>query len=234
MFIVSWPVFKVSRTFCSVALLGFGAGFTPGVVWADVTDNLWLPGSYLKLMPKLRKSAEKLEASERCDKVLEGKLHDSTRNEEHATFFLICRDASRKTFPVLVDANTLELDFPLWVEPEPEPEPEPRDLEAERRARIQHAWQVCEPLFAKETRFMQNMTLLTKGQPQPLEGGEGGEGGQGGQGSVSFVIDFDAENLRAQPLHYRAHCTTTNEDAPPELVIEARRDSHAKEASEGQ
>lgn len=187
---------------------------SPSLVWSAITQNLWLPGTYYKLMPELRKGAEKLQATERCAKVLEGKLHSTTRDEAHATFYYICRDADRKTFPVLVDANTLELDFPLT------PEPTPRDLAAERRARIQQAWQKCESLFARETRFMNKMTLLTQGQPKAQFDDNGG---------VAFVIDFDAQNLHAQPLRYRAHCMSKDEESLPEMSIQPRRSKTAEE-----
>ncbi|WP_439134233.1 hypothetical protein [Pseudomaricurvus sp.] len=180
---------------------------------AALTENLWLPGSYRDLMPKLRASAEKLQATERCDKVLQGKLHASTRDEQNAVFFLVCRDSSRKTFPVLVDANAQEFEFPLTPEPEPEPEPEPRDLEAERQAYIQRSWASCESMFSHETRFMPKMQLLSEGQVEPLEE----------DGSLLFVIDFDAENLQGQPLQYRAHCSVADEEAQPVLQIQPRQ-----------
>lgn len=202
MFIVNWPASKAVAVICLILLL------SPSVVWSAMTQNLWLPGSYHKLMPELRKGAEKLQATERCAKVLEGKLHNSTQDEGRATFFFICRDSERKTFPVLMDANTLELDFPLT------PEPTPRDLAAERRARIQQAWQQCESSFVRETRFMNKMTILTQGQPKPQTDEDG---------SVAFVIDFDAQNLHSQPLHYRAYCTSKDDGALPEMSIQPRR-----------
>lgn len=173
--------------------------------------SLWLPASYQKLAVQLRQSALKLEATERCDKVLRGTLHDSSQGLDQAVFLLICRDRARKTFSALADANTLELSYPFAP---PEPLIEPADIAQQLQTRMDAMWEPCQTLYQSKTRFMRNLTRLTKEKPVPEVSDDQ---------VLSLNIDFDAETAQGRPLHYRAVCQSADDGAPVEMKIRARQ-----------
>ena len=185
-------------------------------------DNvLWLPASYqMKLAPELRQAALKLEATERCARVLRGSLHDSTRGIEHAVFLLVCRDPQMKTFSVLADANTLELTLVVPEKEEvseaeqEEPQPDPAEI---LKARIDALRQECEELFVRKTRFMKKLKRVevARTDPQVDE-----------QGDIRLSIPFDAESLQGKPLNYVAECSSAAEEAPATFVIKPRKLVH--------
>ena len=172
---------------------------------------LWLPTSYQNLAPELRQAAKKMELKESCEKVLRGYLHDSSHSIDDATFMIVCRSPDRKTHSVLVNAQSLEVHYPIAVEAPAEPE---RDLEAELKARIEVVWKACEAQYQKKTRFMRNLITLTEGRPDPVVDEDG---------TISFSVDFDAESLQGAALKYRAPCRSVDDETPPKLSILARK-----------
>ncbi len=171
---------------------------------------LWLPSSYQKLAPELRQAAKKLEATDSCDKVLRGYLHDSSRSLEEAVFLLVCRAPDRKTFSVLADAHSLELKYPLAVDKKPR-----QYLAADMKVRVDKVWKACQTLYKTKTKFMRNLDTLTAGQPQPEV--------DDFSGAVGFDIDFDAESLQGTTLKYRANCYSPDDKTQPKLTIRARK-----------
>ncbi len=169
---------------------------------------LWLPVSYQALKPELRQAAQKLEAMDSCQKVLRGYLHDSSTSEDDAVFMIVCRAPDRKTHSVLVDAQSLEVQYPLAVDT-------PKQyVGAELQARVDKVWKACQAQYKTKTKFMRNLKTLTKAQPTP----EVGEGG-----AVTLSIAFDAESLQGNPLHYRAKCHSPDDKTPTKLSIVARK-----------
>ncbi len=171
---------------------------------------LWLPSSYQELAPELRQAAKKLEATETCDKVLRGYLHDSSRSIEEAVFLLVCRAPDRKTFSVLADARTLELKYPLAVEKKAQ-----QPVAADVKKRVEDVWKACQTLYKSKTKFMRNLETLTEGQPHPEVDAVAV--------AVGFDIDFDAESLQGSTLRYRANCYSPDDKTPPKLTIRARK-----------
>lgn len=70
-------------------------------------DQLWVPKSYLRHLPRLHDAATKVENWSRCAEFIEGTTHLDRTTEEQAVFTLTCRDAEGQTFNVLVDGPTL-------------------------------------------------------------------------------------------------------------------------------
>lgn len=178
------------------------------------SSALWLPAAYQKLAPELRQAALKLEADERCEKVLRGSLHDSTRSLEEATFLLICRDPGRRTFSVLADANTLELEFPIAEIQLAEEAVKSSDEVLRERVELLRG--ECEQLFNQKTRFMKSLHRIDEGAPAVPEV----EGEQ-----ISFFMPFDAQSLQGNPLRYEAICSSAAEAEAATFSIRARRSS---------
>jgi len=173
-----------------------------GKVMALNAQALWLPASYQELAPSLRKMALAVEEDERCVKVLRGSLHASSKREA-PIYNITCRGADRRTFAVIVDGLSADMEFQGDA---------PVEIRGFDEKRIQAAWQKCEEYLQKKTRFMHNMKRLQQGRPTP-------DGSQ--LGAVTFVLDFDAEDLQGKPLRYRATCFASN-DVPAKLSIGPR------------
>jgi len=171
-------------------------------VFAVDAQSLWLPASYQELAPGLREIALAVEADERCVKVMRGTLHASS--QRHIPVYNItCRGADRRTFAVVVDGLTADMEFQGDA---------PVEIKGFDEKRIQAAWQKCEVFLQKKTRFMHSMKRLQQGRPAP-------DSSQ--LGAVTFILDFDAEDLQGKPLHYRATCFASN-DVPAKLSIGPR------------
>ena len=168
---------------------------------------LWLPSSYKKLAPELRQAALKAEATDQCVKLIRASLHESTTGLDQAAFLLVCKDSNNKTFPIIADANTLDFTY-LVVEPQG---PSEEELLQERITRV---WQECQVLFQQKTRLMRNMQRLSEDQPtHQLDE----------QNLLTMDIDFDAENIKGDPLRYRATCSSHDQESPATIRIRSRR-----------
>lgn len=187
--------------------LVIGATFSTTAL-AFVDSALWLPASYQKLKPELRQAAKKMELEESCQKVLRGYLHDSSTSLDNAVFMIVCRAPDRKTHSVLVDAHTLEVEYPLAVDTAKQ------DVGIDLQARVDEVWEACQAQYKIKTRFMRNLKTLTKAQPDSAVGEDG---------AVTLLIDFDAESLQGSPLKYRAKCHSPDDKTPVKLSIVARK-----------
>jgi hypothetical protein len=171
-------------------------------IYAVGAQSLWLPASYQELAPSLRQIALVVEEDERCVNVMRGTLHASSRREA-PVFTVTCRGVDRRTFAVIVDGLTSDMVFQI---------DKPVEIKGFDEKRIEAAWQKCEEHLQKKTRFMHSMTRLQQGRPMP-------DSTQAG--AVTFVLDFDAEDLQGKPLRYRATCFASN-DVPAKLSIGPR------------
>ena len=189
--------------------VGLALAYTSAVLAYD-NEDLWLPVSYQELAPELRQAALKAEASDVCHKLLRGGIHGSSEGLDKAVFFLVCWDADRKTFPILVDANTLE--FTFLKKPDPVEEDAEQSV-PDPQERIDSVWAECQELYAKKTRHMKSLNTLTHGQPVP----------DVGEQHLEFQIDFDALSLQGESLHYRASCISANIETPTKLTIHGRK-----------
>lgn len=71
-------------------------------------EQLWVPKSYMRHMPRLYDAAERVEQWSRCAELLEGTTHLDRTTEKHPVFTITCRNAEGRTFSVLVDGPTLK------------------------------------------------------------------------------------------------------------------------------
>lgn len=164
--------------------------------------DLWLPASARDLMPQLRKAALAVEATEECAKLMQAGLYEASRKAEVPLFLMLCRDADRRSYAVLVNSQTLDMTFPGR-------KPAPKGFSNKI---IASNWRNCQDQLQRKTRYMKNMVLLTQGMPEP----DSSE-----PDKLTLAVDFDAESLQRQPLHYRATCVITH-DKPAQLIIKGR------------
>lgn len=185
----------------SICLILVCASVSPTVYGVNDLD-LWLPSTYRDLMPQLRKAALAVEATEECEKVMQAGLYEPSRKAEVPQFRLLCRDASRRSYAILVDSNTLDMTFPGR-------KPAAKGFSSKV---IASSWRNCEEQLQRKTRYMKNMVLLTQGMPEP---------DTSEPEKLKLVVDFDAESVQRQALHYRATCVVTH-DKPAILSIKGR------------
>ncbi|GAA5316286.1 MAG: hypothetical protein AseanaTS_14900 [Candidatus Pelagadaptatus aseana] len=170
--------------------------------WAVNDLDLWLPSSMRDLMPQLRKAALAVEATEECSKLMQAGLYEPSRKAEVPKFRMLCRDANRRSYAVLVNSQSLEITYPGR-------KPEVTTFNKKMVASI---WRNCQQQLQQKTKFMNDMVLLTKGMPKP---------DTSEPGALTMLVDFDAKTMQGKPLRYRATCFATL-DKPARLTIKGR------------
>lgn len=70
-------------------------------------DQLWLPQSYLRHLPRLYDAAQLVDASSRCAEFITGTVAVDRSRLDHPVFTFTCRDYNRQTYALLVDGLTL-------------------------------------------------------------------------------------------------------------------------------
>ncbi|MDQ2075065.1 hypothetical protein [Marinimicrobium sp. ABcell2] len=71
-------------------------------------DQLWLPQSYLRHLPRLYDAAQLVDASSRCVEFITGTVAVDRSSLEHPVFTFTCRNRERQTYSLLVDGLTLK------------------------------------------------------------------------------------------------------------------------------
>lgn len=71
-------------------------------------EQLWVPKSYLRHLPRLYDAAQLVENSSRCHQFIEGAMALDHSSLEHPVFQFRCRDSERQTYGILVDGPSLE------------------------------------------------------------------------------------------------------------------------------
>lgn len=72
-------------------------------------EQLWLPKSYLRHLPRLYDAARLVEASPECSELIEGTTHLGRTTLDHPVFTLKCRSTAGQTYRVLVDGPSLKV-----------------------------------------------------------------------------------------------------------------------------
>ena len=80
-------------------------------VWsADIdVEDLWLPKSYIRHLPRLYDAAELMAESARCARFIEGQAHLDKSSLEHPVFTLTCQSPEDRTYSLVVDGPSLEV-----------------------------------------------------------------------------------------------------------------------------
>jgi len=92
---------KALLLFCGLAGQAWGAG-------VDVED-LWLPKSYNRHLPRLYDAAQLMAESTRCVRFVEGQAHLDKSSLDHPVFILTCRGPEGRTYSRVVDGPSLEV-----------------------------------------------------------------------------------------------------------------------------
>lgn len=213
-------------------------------------DQLWLPQSYLRYLPRLYDAAQLVDASSRCGEFITGTVAVDRSHLDHPVFTFTCRDHHRQTYSLLVDGLTLhKIDdtrpegFITFDDLELEYQREQalaeerqqyreelaqkrlqREYERQEQKRAERLWPVCWEPLQKRVGRMAELEWLTDTMPAPgyADTHAIDDSGVDERPPMVFVIDFNARDIAGQALQYRAHCTVTNADEY-QLDIKPRR-----------
>lgn len=81
--------------------------FSPPMMAVDM-EQLWVPKSYLRHLPRLYDAARQVEQFPGCKEFIEGTTHLSRTTADHPVFTLKCRNEEGETFSLMVDGPTLK------------------------------------------------------------------------------------------------------------------------------
>ena len=96
---------KALLLFFGLASQAWGAS-----VDADVdVEDLWLPKSYIRHLPRLHDAAQLMAESTRCARFIEGQAHLDKSSLEHPVFTLTCEGPEGQTYSLVVDGPSLEV-----------------------------------------------------------------------------------------------------------------------------
>lgn len=93
--------------FSAAGLVGASLLFSPALMAVDM-EQLWVPKSYLRHLPRLYDAAQLVEQTPVCEEFLEGTTHLGRTTMEHPVFTLKCRNEEGKTFSLMVDGPSLK------------------------------------------------------------------------------------------------------------------------------
>ncbi len=165
-------------------------------------SRLWLPVTYQTHYLKLKEAAASAESLERCEEVVSGTLDRDRSRDSHPVFRITCRQPDGRTYNEMVDGLSFETmttprgaKYKLTKE-----ELVQQRLEEERRKQAKKekmALQVCEDQLRQRIKLMENPRRLGEDNSEPVSRTKE---------ELVYVIDFDAETLNGEALHYRATC----------------------------
>lgn len=80
-------------------------------VWGASVDveDLWLPKTYNRHLPRLYDAAQLMAQSARCARFIEGQAHLDKTSLEHPVFTLTCRNPEGQTYSLVVDGPSLDV-----------------------------------------------------------------------------------------------------------------------------
>lgn len=230
----------LQQTYAADALLSDDNTNAPAQVAPSILENqLVLPKSYRQHRSSLWKASALVVQTPRCARFLLGDLQLDRSTLSHPIFRIQCRDEKNKSYALLVDGLTMHVlddtrpggsisfdDLQKEIKAEHERRriveeklaaeqlaeakkredlqllrqlEESKRVEDERRRQL---WDHCQQQLRIKVRNMHELVWLTQNMPEPEVADD----------RLIYHIDFDAQDLRQQPLHYRAECTISKAD----------------------
>lgn len=217
--VVQKPALNIGGTLLFAVMLSMI--YVPAQAVPD--SRLWLPGSYLIHMSKLKRAATLVETeAHNCKKILRGGLQEDMSSRERPIFRIVCRNEDRRSFSLLINGVDMGV-----VDPKDPSrslsfqqlrEQRAREAELARLAREQerkqHFWTVCLERLEKRTTNMRELAWLTRERPEPevLPVKAVADENDEPLSTIRYQVDFDAKDMKGQPLRYRGVCTFTTEE----------------------
>ena len=228
----------LQQAYAADALLSDTTANSSARVAPSVLENqLVLPKSYQQHRSSLWKASALVAQTSRCARFLLADLQRDRSTLSHPIFRIQCRDHTNKNYALLVDGSTMHVlddtrpggsisfdDLQKEIDAEHERRriveekyaaeqlaeakkrgdlqllrqlEELKRVEDERRRQL---WDHCQQQLRLKVRNMNELVWLTQDMPEPEVADD----------RLIYHIDFDAQDLRQQQLHYRAECVTSS------------------------
>lgn len=144
---------------------------------------MWLPRSYMELMPNLKHVVNTIEKTERCIKVTNGTLQLGRGSVVDPYYRITCLNDLARSYSVVVQGKKVD-DFLA------------QEQQKKSHYLLQEQWQLCQRQLNRRISSMRGLSWVTQERPEP---------DRQDQFSV-FVVDFDGRDKEGSLLHYQAQC----------------------------
>ena len=172
--------------------------------------SLWLPKAYNTHLKKLKQAAIFVKDTEKCHRLLSGKLLEGRSTPDQLVFTFRCRTIERYSFSIEFDDNTRQITDPY----------EPFRLREEKAQRLKEAQQrllnqkIKQQHLQKELDRRQQergdcllaMQQRIKEFNQPNVINDSLSESIVGNGISAYRLDFDSMSSKKKRLHYKVEC----------------------------
>lgn len=179
------------KTIFRVLLLAYFS-IAPQYGLAVDESRLWLPVSYLGLLPELRKAAQTQEGFPACLKVIEGTLKIAKDSRTNPIFSIKCRMESGSSYISLVEAKTQKEIFSQ----------RPSKAGGPSNKELRSFWKICKREVDRKTQVLNGRVMIKEHvEPEIIKAEREEE-----PDIYRFYVDLDAKGRAGNPLYYRATC----------------------------
>jgi hypothetical protein len=189
--------------------------------------SLWLPKAYETHSDKLKDAAIAIKATEKCHRLLSGKLLEGKSSPEHLIFTFRCRTIERFSFSVEFDDNTKEIYDPyepirlkeeqdrlLKEKQDQEQEQELKEQEEELKEQ-QEQQRLQEELERKQqekANCQKAMNNRIKEFKEPIFIKDSFTGPISEDNIIFYQWLFDSKSSKNEPLYYQIVCKVVSEN----------------------
>lgn len=172
--------------------------------------SLWLPKAYESHYEALKSAASVINETEKCHRLLSGKLLEGKSNPDHLIFTFRCRTIERYSFSVEFDNNTQKITDPY--EPFARLEEQERLLvveqerllkEQEQQVRMQKELDrkeqekvLCQKMMYKRIKEFKGPEIIKKSLSGPIAK----------DNTILYRLFFDSKSSKDKTLFYKVEC----------------------------
>ncbi len=161
--------------------------------------NLWLPAYYQSYLGDLKNAAAAVKKTEKCHRLLSGKLIEGRSSLDHLIFSFRCRTQERYSFSVEFDNNTQLISDPY--------DPFARKKEENRlrkeRERVQRYKEICtQEMKNRINEFKRPKILKDNNLDSPLVK----------DGMTVYKLSFDSMSSKNKTLLYKIECKVISDN----------------------
>ena len=169
--------------------------FYVGHTLAVTEDDVWVPKRYTIAKHKLLSTAVEAERTERCARVIEGRMSVEKSTAEAYYFIITCRDKKRTSYNLSYSYQVSGA-MPILLNEQISKEPEVLEEVELPTVSSNEAWPLCLADVKKKTQLMIDVLML-EDNPKPSDVGEPEQ---------EYIIPFEAKNPQGTRLRYQADC----------------------------
>ena len=155
--------------------------------------NLWLPTHYQSYLDDLKNAAAAVKETEKCHRLLSGKLIEGRSSPEHLIFSFRCRTEERYSFSVEFDNYTKLIKDPY----DPFALKKEENRLRKERERVQRYKEICQQEMKKRIGEFKKPKVLKNGKADtPVIK----------DGMTIYSLSFDSMSTKNKTLLYKVEC----------------------------